>query len=572
MLAYPAGRLQSGRCRHGRRGASLKYRLCFAVVIFFLTAGLFVEGVPLPSQRVFAAGTGSAGAARPSAEVPTGHWAYRDLDVLARADLLTGVVVGGFVGATLTRSEVAWMVEGVLEFISGRPRATQMVAAAATGSQGRRDLDALLDEAVGAYNKRREVKPLDDLVKGALTRLTVEFWPEMQAEMNTSHPEPVRPGTARFQDLDAMVRSLAKSSLSPVRAEKRDSVAPPGIDDPEARQRLKEWWPSDTAILGKVPGTGDAKDTMEPVDPVDPVDLGGGATVDADYFRVPRENTPFLLDERRYEEEDAIGRGLALLSGRVALAPGVDVFGKYLTRLITADAGAVNLGANVRLGNVQIDARYRDYGKGLPALPGVAKTSPGSDVNVSVKVGDFRVHTSLAGTGTGAGTGGGTGQDGTSTKRSAALGLEYTFGTAVTVNAGYRLVDLDAIGAGATGGASNSGGIGVGVNLHDRAKVTAQVDFGGPIVNGPAGIFTHREAQAGLEIQLPWNTTLMADYALSGGEGEPWRSNAAIGLGYSVSQRAAFLLGYRMIDFGDGQVDTADHPVNVATAELKIRF
>lgn len=616
MFGQPAGRLISWRCRHGRRGAGPGIGLGLAVVVFFSVAAL--PGLN-PNGLAAAPGAGL----NPAAEVPAGHWAYRDLDVLARADLLTGVVVGGVLGTTLTRSEFAWMVEGVLEYIGGPSRVNRMLSAAA-GSHERRGLDELVDEAVTTYNKTHRGKSLDDIVKASLTRLTVEFWREMENSVNEAVPESDRPGTARYQDLDAVARRLEKPTLPPQKPEKPPGVVPPGVDNPAIQEQLKDWQSPDR--VGDGSGTSSGKfsslvfrggapaeaagNTAVDAPGGGDVDLGGGTRVGAGYFRLPREGALFLLDDRRYEGEDAAERGLARLSGRVMLAPGLDVFGEYLTRLVAAhsaeadaaEPGAVNVGANVKLGLVEIGASYRGYGEGaVPALTGEQNSAAaGSDVNVSVKVGDLRVRTALLEA---------------AVKRTAALGLEYSFGNAVTVNAGYRLVDLDALGSGETagggsggtggsGGAGDSGGaggggssggtgqpgsgkggtgtaaqgassvasLGVGVNINDRARVTAQVGFGGLTAEGPGGLFAHRQAQAGVEIELPWNTRLMADYALSGSAGQPWKSNASLGLGYSWAERTSFLLGYRMIDFGDEEVDTSDRRLNLATAELKIRF
>lgn len=79
-------------------------------------------------------------------------------------------------------------------------------------------------------------------------------------------------------------------------------------------------------------------------------------------------------------------------------------------------------------------------------------------------------------------------------------------------------------------------------------------------------------ASAGLNVDLPFQTRLSAQYRMMKGASTPWSWSTSVGVGYRMNSETVLQMGYKFIDFGSSGPQDKDLTLHLATAEMSISF
>ncbi|MGI6558242.1 MAG: hypothetical protein ACOX20_04570 [Limnochordia bacterium] len=194
------------------------------------------------------------------------------------------------------------------------------------------------------------------------------------------------------------------------------------------------------------------------------------------------------------------------------------------------DAGAVKVGANVRLGEVELGAKYKNLQRSFVEVDEEAGETTG--YGLSLRLGDVSVTTE---------------RDvvhrrdaGEILKTITSLGVNYELGNVGVLRAGYEYVDLDKLVEQGKRGTTTS----VGMDFYiPGGTITADVVYSGEGA-----------------LRSPWANL---------GEEQGGERSTSIGLGYKLDNDISVLLGYKLVDFSGME---AEERQATATAEFSIRF
>ncbi|HHW14309.1 MAG TPA: hypothetical protein GXX28_05165 [Firmicutes bacterium] len=483
--------------------------------------------------------------AEPFSELPAGHWSFKALDALVAPGLVSASALESYRSRPgVMRFEVALLVA----------RALQSAKPSLTAEQTQ-----------------------------ALQRLAAEFAPELEIlGVQTPADEPAvaldLPASAGgpFVDLDVLLalESGEREGTRPT----APLAARPSPSSP-AEMAAAAATPSVLPLpVLSVPGERGALADVRPAQvPLPEATFGSAGSGEAPAGRVETAQKPLQASVPKPQ----VWSVEAQVEGEKARLP-LSKWGLDLTTALKVQGalasdpakgvdgpGSVQVEAGVNVGGVALGANVRSNERVAPS-PSLAAnpelqvgvTPATKAAGVSLRVGPVGFSSGVAEV-TKPGTEGST--DGVKVERRRQFDLEYTFGRATQIHAGYRLVDLDAIGGTEsqpnTGPDSASPGkprtdasVGVNVNFSETAKLSASLTLEGLRSWWPTDGVEGQRANAGVELRLPWRTFLKAGYEYyrptEQSASTPSQSATTLGVGYNFADNATLLLGYQLIDFG----------------------
>lgn len=494
------------------------------------------------------------GAANPFAELPPGHWSYEAIEYLGSKGLLSGERMWSFVdGRTVTRYEMAVLVSQAIK---------------KTAEMERRD-DLVLDaEAIGPG----ELDRIERLRKEFASELEVLGYGELNGsvEENEYAAEGVqlgpvgrlieareKPGVEGEHGIHRFILSTQAGEGIRVYTGWSSQVPSWGEDGPElsdvvidvgeallARVGQQEASLTELTLYGEeldgvkaglelgqlgstvVVGRRLADGYDGYVAAVDGrVKLGQNLIVGATHVR----RTDDI--ERMLEPVGDDLKAVTSWGGTLILHPSLSVSGEYAQNMgVKDDAGAVKVGANVRVGEMELGAKYKNLQRSFGEVDEDAGETTG--YGLSLRLGDVSVTTE---------------RDvvhrreaGEILKTITSLGVNYEVGKVGILRAGYEYVDLDKLVEQGKGGTTTS----VGMDFYiPGGTITADVVYSG---DGA--------------LRSPWASL---------GEDQGGERSTSIGLGYNLDNDISVLLGYKLVDFSSVE---AEERKATATAEFSIRF
>ncbi|MGI6567505.1 MAG: porin [Limnochordia bacterium] len=458
-----------------------------------------------------------------SIDVPLGHWSYAAVESLSDTPLVAKSEVLFDSRTSITRYEMAMLIAKVLTRLDGMGNSGREL----TGSIPSGAEKHVLEELFAAAKQ-------SDLGKGTLTEEHLELIKRLVDGFNSELRALgiIRPAiTAADYDL----------LLDPY--QRRDDMLPlTGRDSSDDPFRFRSWRSvisSDSTVLR----SGD-------------LELGVSISTllgETDDFYDP------LVDEDSRE-----ARSVTALEGRLQVSPGVRVLGEYAANpSYSDDASSMRVGAEMRLGDVEVGASYRTVRPQFdPLLTGRTEGRESTGYEVSLQYRDVVLSTGRARQT----TVGGDAEPETVTS----IGLEYGLSDGLVLRANYEYVDIDQLAGedSEAGSTRRSSRVGVGVSIP-----TGSVSLGFLYDQEPgSGRLSPRGASADIAHEVPWDSgsVLQAGVALE--DSDENQKTTSLSLGYNYRKEAALVLGYKMIDFTEPG-DTEDgKSENIATAELSIKF
>lgn len=281
-----------------------------------------------------------------------------------------------------------------------------------------------------------------------------------------------------------------------------------------------------------------------------------------------------LLGEPYGGFPDETSKSVAALEGSLQVSPAVRVTGEYARNPEKSDdATSVKVGAQVKLGAVEVGAKYKTvHSRFDPLLPSSLEGKSSSGYDVSLNFGDVVLST------------------GKETLKSAAeaegepqtitsLSLKYGIAEDTVVKADYSYVNIEQLEDGDSTvepgsvrtTATRRTALGVGVSV-PKGSIAVGITYEDSDNPGGGGLST-RGATADIAYAAPWDeeSTLHAGVSLEGA-GSSKKKTTSFRLGYNFRKEASLVLGYKLIDFADADGSMDGHSENVTTAELSIRF
>ena len=261
------------------------------------------------------------------------------------------------------------------------------------------------------------------------------------------------------------------------------------------------------------------------------------------------------------------GRSVTSLEGRLQVTPGVKVSGEFATNpeLDPAkDAGAMKVGAQMTMGDVEVDASYKNVRSQFdPLISTGAEGKDTSGYDVSVHYKDVTLST-------GRETQRNFGEPDKEPETITSVGLKYGLGEEITLRADYRYVDIDQLANnGEDPGSTRRTTVGLGVSVPKGSVnlgLTYEQDQGKGRVS-PTG------ASADIAHAAPWDSESVLQAGVSREDlADGNKKTTSLSLGYNYRKEAALIFGYKMIDFTDAESSLDGNPENIATAELSIKF
>lgn len=279
------------------------------------------------------------------------------------------------------------------------------------------------------------------------------------------------------------------------------------------------------------------------------------------------------------DEDKSVGT----IGGRLTVSPNLNLVGGIATNPSRdqVDAEAVHVGADVQLGDIQLGAQYRTVKPGFTSLTNdlLAEDAETKGYDFIVRVGNVLIRTSKDTINSLS--------EKLDVQEVRSLGVTYELGNNTLVRADYGYTDVyvanrsqaDPESPEDEGGSRQESltrrrtAVGVGVEtpkgtLELGLQYEGDRDLGGSKLGA-------KGASAGVKYPLPWaaETILQADVAVE--EGADNSKTTSLSFGFVFREGASILVGYKMIDFSDNLGDEdieSSSSSNMATAEFSIRF
>ena len=264
------------------------------------------------------------------------------------------------------------------------------------------------------------------------------------------------------------------------------------------------------------------------------------------------------------DEEPREARSVTALEGRLQVTPGVRVLGEYAANpAYFEDASSMRVGAEMKLGDVEVGAAYRSVRPQFdPLLTGKTEGKESTGYEVSLQYRDVVLSTGRARqTAIGENS-----EPGTETVTS--IGLEYGLSDGLVLRANYEYVDIDQLAGEDEAGSGRRSRVGVGVSIPKGS-----VSLGFIYDQDPgSGRFSTRGASADIAHEVPWDSQSVLQAGVSLEDSDDNQKTTSLSLGYNYRKEAALVLGYKMIDFTEAENNDNGKSENIATAELSIKF
>ena len=493
------------------------------------------------------------GAANPFAELPPGHWSYEAIEYLGAKGLLSGERTWSFLdGRTVTRYEMAVLVSQAIRKAAEMEQGDELVLDGRV--IGRAELDRIerlrkefaSELAVLGYGEPKATVEEDEyaiegLQLGPVGQLVdARERPGVEGEhgihrfiLSTQAGEGIRvytgwsnqvPSWDDGPQLSGVVIDVGQTLLAQVGQQEASltelTLYGEELDGVTAGLELGQL--GSTVVVGRRLADGD-DGYVAAVD--GRVKLGRSLIVGATHVRRADDI------ERMLEPVGDDLKAVTSWGGTLILHPAFSVSGEYAQNMAAEDdAGAVKVGANVRLGEVELGAKYKNLQRSFVEVDEDAGETTG--YGLSLRLGDVSVTTE---------------RDvvhrrdaGEILKTITSLGVNYELGNVGVLRAGYEYVDLDTLVAQGKKGSTTS----VGMDFYiPGGTITADVVYSGEGA-----------------LRSPWANL---------GEEQGGERSTSIGLGYKMDNDISVLLGYKLVDFSGME---AEERQATATAEFSIRF
>ncbi len=261
------------------------------------------------------------------------------------------------------------------------------------------------------------------------------------------------------------------------------------------------------------------------------------------------------------------GRSVTALGGRLQVTPGVKVSGEFAANPESGpakDAGAMKVGAQMTMGDVEVDASYKNVRSQFDPL--IKTGTEGKDTTGY----DVSVHYRDVTLSTGRETQRNFGEADEDPETITSLGLMYGVGEEIVLRADYRYVDIDQLAdEDEDPSSTRRTTVGFGVSIPKGSVnlgLTYEQDQGKGKVS-PTG------ASADIAHEAPWDSLSVLQAGVAREDmADGNRKTTSLSLGYNYRKEAALIFGYKMIDFTDAESSLDGNPENIATAELSIKF
>ncbi len=452
-----------------------------------------------------------------SIDIPLGHWSYEAVESLARTPLVLESEVLFDSKTSITRYEMAMLIAKMLTRLNDMGGSGQDLSGSIVSGSERQILQELFAAAKQS-----------DIGKGKLTDEHLELIVRLVEGFNSELKAlgVIKPGYS-LADYDLLLKPY---------------------------ETRRDWW----SLLGR--------DEDE-----DPFILSSRRSIVSSDSTVLRSgdlelgvSISTLLGETddRYDPvtggEVREARAVTSLEGRLQVTPGVRVLGEYAANpSYFEDASSMRVGAEMRLGDVEVGASYRTVRPQFdPLLTGRTEGKESTGYEVSLQYGDVMLSTgrakqTLVG-------------ENSEPETVTSIGLQYGFSEGLVLRANYEYVDIDQL-AGESEEASSTrrSRVDVGVSI-PRGSVSLGFIYD---QQPGSGRLLTRGASADIAHEAPWDSESVLQAGVALEDSDDNQKTTSFSLGYNYRKEAALVLGYKMIDFTD-----AEDTENIATAELSIRF
>jgi hypothetical protein len=480
---------------------------------------------------------GAVATANPFAELPNGHWSYEAIEYLAARGFVFGQRAWNFArGRTVTRYEMAMLVAQALTQlaedveggttspgVSDRVRHLSLEFANELEVLGY-TVTSQEEDVVESNHHFSQSLELDSNLDPGIHRfvLTTPAGEGVRVHTGWINSVPSWNGGLHLKDLVIDVQNTLVARVGKQEASLSDlTLQGAELDGIKAVLDLGQL--GSTVILGK--HLDDDEDYVGAVD---------GRIKLNDYFMVGATYVRRTKDiEGMFEPNGTDLQAVSSLGGTVVLTPALSFSGEYAQNLGgESDAGAVQFGANMKLGEMELGARFKNLQPGFEQrLPTYAENT---GYGFSLRMGDVLVSTGrdlvL--------------NDAEVLRTVTSYGVNYEMGNIGVLRAGYEHVDLDNLSS-TLGKEIPKTTTSVGLDFHvPGGTIKADVVYAGD------GI-----------IKAPWSNNVSDD--------SPGPRTTSFGLGYSLNNDVAVLVGYKLVDFGDVEDEQTEKK---ATAEFAIRF
>ncbi|NLA58083.1 MAG: porin family protein [Firmicutes bacterium] len=454
-----------------------------------------------------------------SIDIPLGHWSYAAVESLAETPLVARSEVLFDSKTSITRYEMAMLIARMLSRLDDMGGSGQELSdSIVSGSE-----KEILEELFAAAKQ-------SDLGKGTLTDEHLELIIRLVEGFNSE---------LRALGVIRPAKSVADYDLL--------------LDPFESRS---EWW----SLLGRSnnddPFIFSSRRSVISSDST--VLRGGDWELGVSISTLLGEADDFY--DPLASEEPREARSVTALEGRLQVTPGVRVLGEYAANpAYFEDASSMRVGAEMRLGDVEVGASYRSVRPQFdPLLTGRTEGKESTGYEVSVQYRDVMLSTGKERQAS-------IGENGEPEKTVTSIGLEYGLSDGLVLRANYEYVDIDQLEG---DDSTRRSRVGVGVSIPKGS-----VSLGFIYDQDPgSGRLSARGASADIAHEVPWDSQSVLQAGVSLEDSDDNQKTTSLSLGYNYRKEAALVLGYKMIDFTEAKENGDGKSENIATAELSIKF
>ena len=459
-----------------------------------------------------------------SIDIPLGHWSYAAVESLAETPLVAKSEVLFDSKTSITRYEMAMLIARMLTRLDNMGSSVQeLEGSMVSGSE-----QQVLEELFAAAKQ-------SDLGKGTLTDRHMERIIRLVKGLNSKLRAlgVIRPAIS-VSDYDLLLNPYQ------TRDEWLSLTGKSDNDDPFLFSSRRSVISSDSTVL-----------------------RSGDWELGVSVSTLLGEADDDLYDSLAGEEPRE-ARSVTALEGRLQVTPGVRVLGEYAANpAYFEDASSMRVGAEMKLGDVEVGAAYRTVRPQFdPLLTGRTEGKESTGYEVSLQYRDVVLSTGRAKQ-----TAVGDNSE-SETETVTSIGLEYGLSDGLVLRANYEYVDIDQLAGEDEAASSRRSRVGVGVSIPKGS-----VSLGFIYDQDPgSGRFSTRGASADIAHEVPWDSESVLQAGVSLEDSDDNQKTTSLSLGYNYRKEAALVLGYKMIDFTEAGNDEDGKSENIATAELSIKF